>query len=70
MIPKISDKYSKYFKFKDFFECSDTYKISSIPNIPTIIDEKAPPNSQKSGTIRPAIIYVALMPLSNFENFA
>lgn len=34
MIPKISDKCSKYFRFKDFFECSDTYKISSIPNIP------------------------------------
>ena len=27
MIPKISDKCSKYFKFSDFFECSDTYKI-------------------------------------------
>ena len=34
MIPKISDKCSKYFKFSDFFECSDTFKMSSISNIP------------------------------------
>tara|TARA_A100001015_G_scaffold202510_1_gene226188 strand:+ start:7057 stop:7590 length:534 start_codon:yes stop_codon:yes gene_type:complete len=34
MIPKINDKCSKYFRFNDFFECSDTYKKSSILNIP------------------------------------
>ena len=33
-IPKLNDKCSKYFQFKDFFECSDTYKSSSISNVP------------------------------------
>ena len=37
-IPKPEDKCSKYFSYKDFFECSETYKKVLVNNIPKQIE--------------------------------